>query len=207
MIRFWAAAKSWKIPVKAGVLEAICLEQTWPLSLISELSASVFPISARAGTAYVSLPRLSVILSPALISIVRAHFLCAIFRLFFNCHSSFSHSSSPCPSRPPSLPLSLSIFPALSFSLQTAREKESSQAQLKALSQQTEVARRELAEILGRLAQREEELHRKDVELSESRQRHLSLEQEIREVWGRAPRNGKYICFKTQGTQECLSNS
>lgn len=105
------------------------------------------------------------------------------------------------PSHPPS------IFPAPSFSLQAAREKESSQAQLKALSQQTEVARRELAEILGRLAQREEELHRKDVELSESRQRHLSLEQEIREVWGRAPRNGKYICFKTQGTQQCLSNS
>ncbi|XP_067338578.1 centrosomal protein of 128 kDa isoform X2 [Channa argus] len=65
---------------------------------------------------------------------------------------------------------------------QAVREKESSQAQLKALSQQTEAARRELAEILGRLAQREEELHRKDVELSESRQRQLSLEQEIREV-------------------------
>ncbi|XP_029281434.1 LOW QUALITY PROTEIN: centrosomal protein of 128 kDa [Cottoperca gobio] len=65
---------------------------------------------------------------------------------------------------------------------QAAREKESSQAQLKALSQQTEAARRELAEILGRLAKREEELHRKDVELSETRQRQLSLEQEIREV-------------------------
>nr|XP_046229182.1 centrosomal protein of 128 kDa isoform X2 [Scatophagus argus] len=65
---------------------------------------------------------------------------------------------------------------------EAAREKESSQAQLKALSQQTEAARRELAEILGRLAQREEELHRKDVELSGTRQRQLSLEQEIREV-------------------------
>ncbi|XP_074540992.1 centrosomal protein of 128 kDa isoform X2 [Halichoeres trimaculatus] len=65
---------------------------------------------------------------------------------------------------------------------QAAREKESSQAQLKALSQQTEAARRELAEILGRLAQREEELHRKDVEMSETRQRQLSLEQEMREV-------------------------
>ncbi|XP_070782333.1 centrosomal protein of 128 kDa [Enoplosus armatus] len=67
---------------------------------------------------------------------------------------------------------------------QAAREKESSQAQLKALSQQTEAARRELAEILGRLAQREEELHRKDVELSETRERQLSLEQEIREARG-----------------------
>ncbi|XP_047430385.1 centrosomal protein of 128 kDa isoform X3 [Mugil cephalus] len=65
---------------------------------------------------------------------------------------------------------------------QAAREKESSQAQLKALSQQNEAARRELAEILGRLAQREEELHRKDVELSETHQRQLSLQQEIREV-------------------------
>lgn len=42
MISFWAAAKSLHISMKAGVLEAICLEQTWPLSLISELSASIF---------------------------------------------------------------------------------------------------------------------------------------------------------------------
>uniref|UniRef100_A0A667XX08 Centrosomal protein 128 n=1 Tax=Myripristis murdjan TaxID=586833 RepID=A0A667XX08_9TELE len=49
--------------------------------------------------------------------------------------------------------------------------------QLKALSQQTEAVRRELTEILGRLAQREEELHRKDVELSETCQRQLSLEE------------------------------
>uniref|UniRef100_UPI003AAFCB4E centrosomal protein of 128 kDa-like n=1 Tax=Centroberyx gerrardi TaxID=166262 RepID=UPI003AAFCB4E len=65
---------------------------------------------------------------------------------------------------------------------QATRERESSQGQLKMLSQQTEAVRRELTEILGRLAQREEELHRKDVELSETRQRHLSLEQEVREV-------------------------
>lgn len=104
---------------------------------------------------------LSVTLSPALIIIVRAHF----------CTPS-SASSSFVILNPPPLP----------FSLQAAREKESSQAQLKALSQQTEAARRELAEILGRLAQREEELHRKDMELCESRQRQLSLEQEIREV-------------------------
>ncbi|XP_061563454.1 centrosomal protein of 128 kDa-like isoform X2 [Cololabis saira] len=65
---------------------------------------------------------------------------------------------------------------------QADREKESSQAQLKALSQQAEVSRRELAQVLGRSAQREEELHRKDVELSEAQQRLLSLQQEIREV-------------------------
>uniref|UniRef100_A0A3Q0S4L4 Centrosomal protein 128 n=1 Tax=Amphilophus citrinellus TaxID=61819 RepID=A0A3Q0S4L4_AMPCI len=59
----------------------------------------------------------------------------------------------------------------------TDKEKGNAQAQLKALSQQTEAARRELAEILGRLAQREEELHRKDVELSETHQRQLSLQE------------------------------
>lgn len=83
----------------------------------------------------------------------------------------------------------LSFVPARSFSLQAAREKESSQAQLKALSQQNEAARRELAEILGRLAQSEEELHRKNVELSETHQRQLSLQQEIREVCGSTTRN------------------
>ncbi|XP_054618195.1 centrosomal protein of 128 kDa-like isoform X2 [Dunckerocampus dactyliophorus] len=66
--------------------------------------------------------------------------------------------------------------------VQVAKEKESSQTQLKALSQQAEAARRELAENLRRLAQREEELHRKDVEMSETCQRQLALEQEIREV-------------------------
>lgn len=82
-----------------------------------------------------------------------------IFRLPFICHPSFPFSP-----------------------LQVARERESARAQLKELRQQTEATRRELAGVLGRLAQREEELHRKDVELSEIRQRHLSLEQETREV-------------------------
>ncbi|XP_077409259.1 centrosomal protein of 128 kDa isoform X2 [Vanacampus margaritifer] len=65
---------------------------------------------------------------------------------------------------------------------QVAKEKEGSHTQLKALSQQAEAARRELAENLQRLALREEELHRKDVALSESCQRQLALEQEMREV-------------------------
>ncbi|XP_061742859.1 centrosomal protein of 128 kDa-like isoform X2 [Nerophis ophidion] len=65
---------------------------------------------------------------------------------------------------------------------QVAKEKDSAQTQLKALSQQAEATHRELAENLRRLAQREEELHRKDVELSETCQRQLALEQEIREV-------------------------
>uniref|UniRef100_A0A672ZBT0 Centrosomal protein 128 n=1 Tax=Sphaeramia orbicularis TaxID=375764 RepID=A0A672ZBT0_9TELE len=56
-------------------------------------------------------------------------------------------------------------------------QKELEDERAQALIQQTEAARRELAEILGRLAQREEELHRKDVDLSETRQRQLSLEE------------------------------
>ncbi|XP_054900104.1 centrosomal protein of 128 kDa-like isoform X2 [Poeciliopsis prolifica] len=66
--------------------------------------------------------------------------------------------------------------------LQVSRENECSQAQLKALSQQAEASRRELGEALGRLAQREEELHCKSVELSEAHQRQMALQQEIREV-------------------------
>ncbi|CDQ82136.1 unnamed protein product [Oncorhynchus mykiss] len=65
---------------------------------------------------------------------------------------------------------------------QACKERELSQAQLKAFSQQTEGVRRELAEVLGRLARSEEEVLRKDVELSETRARHLGLEQEVREV-------------------------
>lgn len=181
MIRLWAAAKSLQIPVKAGVLEAICLEQTWPLSLIEKLSASIF-LSVQELVLHMFPP------APSLChSFSCTHHHCqssslyTISLLFFICHSSFIFFSLP-------LPVSFSLLLPLSLSLQAAREKENSQAQLKALSQQTEAARRELAEILGRLAQREEELHRKDVELSETHQRQLSLQQEIREVWGPTPR-------------------
>ncbi|KAJ3606593.1 hypothetical protein NHX12_026114, partial [Muraenolepis orangiensis] len=65
---------------------------------------------------------------------------------------------------------------------QATREKEGSQAQLKTTTVQTEAVRRELTEVLGRLAHREEELHRRDVGLSEAQQRHLSLEQENQEL-------------------------
>uniref|UniRef100_A0A672IYP6 Centrosomal protein 128 n=1 Tax=Salarias fasciatus TaxID=181472 RepID=A0A672IYP6_SALFA len=72
--------------------------------------------------------------------------------------------------------------------LQKALEEETAQARLHSdkrnkwilmqILQQAEAARRELAVVLGRLAQREEELHRKEVELSESLQRCLALQQE-----------------------------
>ncbi|KAJ8009280.1 hypothetical protein DPEC_G00087260 [Dallia pectoralis] len=66
--------------------------------------------------------------------------------------------------------------------VQACKERDLSQLQLKALTQQTEGVRRELAEVLKRLAHSEEEVHRKDVELSETRARHLGLEQQVREV-------------------------
>lgn len=106
------------------------------------------------------------------LAVILSLLLIIIVSIFFLCHL-------------PPLHLSFFIFffpPALS--LQAARANESSQAQLKALSQQTASTRRELDEILGRLAHREEVLHSKDVELSDNRQRQLSLEQEIQEVWG-----------------------
>lgn len=72
MIRFWATAKSLQIPVKARVLEAICLEQTWPLSLIRKLSASIF-LSVQELVLHMFLSLcLSVTLSLALIIIVWA---------------------------------------------------------------------------------------------------------------------------------------
>jgi len=117
---------------------------------------------------------LSVTLSLPLIIIVRTP-LCTPSSSFVIPHLSFSPSLT-------TLPLLLHRF--IFLSLQAARERETSQAQLKALSQQAEAARRELADVLGRLAQREEEIHRKDVQLSETQQRHLSLQQEIREVCG-----------------------
>lgn len=93
MIRFWAEAKSLQIPVKARVLEAICLEQTWPLSLIRELSASIF-LSVQELVLHMFLSLcLSVILSLALIIIAR---FCTPSSASFICHSSFPFSSSAC---------------------------------------------------------------------------------------------------------------
>ncbi|XP_028809212.1 centrosomal protein of 128 kDa isoform X2 [Denticeps clupeoides] len=65
---------------------------------------------------------------------------------------------------------------------QAGKDRESVQVQLKAVTLQAEGARRELAEVLGRLAQREEEVRRRDVELAQTRDRQLALEQEVKEV-------------------------
>ncbi|XP_067273480.1 centrosomal protein of 128 kDa-like isoform X2 [Pseudorasbora parva] len=50
------------------------------------------------------------------------------------------------------------------------------------LSQQAEGARRQLADALGRLAQREEDVRRCDVDLAEARSRLVTLEHELREA-------------------------
>lgn len=50
------------------------------------------------------------------------------------------------------------------------------------LNQQTEAARRQLADALGRLAQREEDVRRCDVDLAEARSRLTTLEQDLREA-------------------------
>lgn len=109
MIRLWAAAKSLQIPVKAGVLEAICLEQTWPLSLIEKLSASIF-LSVQELVLHMFPP------APSLChSFSCTHHHCqssslyTISLLFFICHSSFIFFFSS------STHLVLFIAPALSL--------------------------------------------------------------------------------------------
>ncbi|CAB1421250.1 unnamed protein product [Pleuronectes platessa] len=65
---------------------------------------------------------------------------------------------------------------------EAAREKESFPDQPNVLSQKTDAARTELSEILSHLAQHKEELHHKNMELTETSQKQLSLKQETQEV-------------------------
>ncbi|XP_036405977.1 centrosomal protein of 128 kDa-like [Megalops cyprinoides] len=65
---------------------------------------------------------------------------------------------------------------------QACRERDGLQVTLQSLGQQAEALRKELGEVVGRLAQREEDLRRTEVELSDTRARQLALEQEAREV-------------------------
>lgn len=68
------------------------------------------------------------------------------------------------------------------LSSQALKERDSIQAALQAMSQQADALRKELADVLGRLAQREEEARRREVELGEARALCRGLEQEAREV-------------------------
>ncbi|KAJ8356568.1 hypothetical protein SKAU_G00193620 [Synaphobranchus kaupii] len=65
---------------------------------------------------------------------------------------------------------------------QALKERDGHQVALQVLGQQAEALRKELGEVLGRLAQREEEVRRQGVELNEAKALCLGLEQEAREV-------------------------
>uniref|UniRef100_A0A6I8PW15 Centrosomal protein 128kDa n=1 Tax=Xenopus tropicalis TaxID=8364 RepID=A0A6I8PW15_XENTR len=66
-------------------------------------------------------------------------------------------------------------------SIQVTKERDEMRSQLQATLQQTDNLRRELAEVLARRAQQEEELHLRDVRLSEAREQHLELERDLQE--------------------------
>ncbi|XP_075700578.1 centrosomal protein of 128 kDa [Rhinoderma darwinii] len=64
---------------------------------------------------------------------------------------------------------------------QAIKEKEELKCQLQATIQQAESLRKELAEVLSRRAQQEEELHLRQVRLTELQDQQLELEKEVRE--------------------------
>ncbi|XP_063804292.1 centrosomal protein of 128 kDa isoform X2 [Pseudophryne corroboree] len=64
---------------------------------------------------------------------------------------------------------------------QVMKEKDEMKCQLQATAQQAESLRKELAEVLGRRAQQEEELHLRQVRLAEAQDQQLELEREVRD--------------------------
>ncbi|XP_044127551.1 centrosomal protein of 128 kDa isoform X2 [Bufo gargarizans] len=64
---------------------------------------------------------------------------------------------------------------------QAIKEKDEFKCQLQATIQQAESLRKELAEVLGRRAQQEEELHLRQMRLTELQDQQLGLEKEVRE--------------------------
>ncbi|KAJ8270008.1 hypothetical protein GJAV_G00109270 [Gymnothorax javanicus] len=65
---------------------------------------------------------------------------------------------------------------------QAVKEKDSHRVALQSLGQQAEALRKELGEVLGRLAEREEEARKKEAQLSEAKTLCQGLEQEVRET-------------------------
>ncbi|MGH0140593.1 UNVERIFIED_CONTAM: hypothetical protein FKN15_050307, partial [Acipenser sinensis] len=65
---------------------------------------------------------------------------------------------------------------------QVTKEKETLQGQLHSVMLQMENLRKELSDVISKLAQKEEDIRRKDVELNETKSQHMDLEHEIREV-------------------------
>ncbi|XP_075049607.1 centrosomal protein of 128 kDa isoform X2 [Mixophyes fleayi] len=64
---------------------------------------------------------------------------------------------------------------------QALKEKDDVKCQLQTTAQQAESLRKELAEVLSRRAQQEEELHLRQVRLTETQEQQLELERELRE--------------------------
>ncbi|XP_073443156.1 centrosomal protein of 128 kDa isoform X2 [Dendrobates tinctorius] len=64
---------------------------------------------------------------------------------------------------------------------QAVKEKDELKCQLKATVQQAESLRKELAEVLSRRAQQEEELHLRQVRITDLQDRQLELEKDVRE--------------------------
>ncbi|XP_041131323.1 centrosomal protein of 128 kDa-like [Polyodon spathula] len=65
---------------------------------------------------------------------------------------------------------------------QVTKEKETLQGQLHSVMLQMENLHKELSDVISKLAQKEEDSRRKDVELNEIKSQHMDLEHEIREV-------------------------
>ncbi|XP_053553325.1 centrosomal protein of 128 kDa [Bombina bombina] len=65
--------------------------------------------------------------------------------------------------------------------VQVTKEKEETKSQLQSMLQQAENLRRELSEILAKRALQEEELHLREVRLSEAHEQRMELERELRE--------------------------
>ncbi|KAM4690628.1 centrosomal protein of 128 kDa [Rhinophrynus dorsalis] len=66
-------------------------------------------------------------------------------------------------------------------STQVIKERDEMRSQLQSTVQQAESLRKELSEVLAKRAQQEEQLHLREVRLSEARERHLETERELRE--------------------------
>ncbi|XP_068110546.1 centrosomal protein of 128 kDa isoform X3 [Hyperolius riggenbachi] len=69
----------------------------------------------------------------------------------------------------------------LTEQLEAAKEKDEMKSHLQVTVQQAENLRKELAEVLARRAQQEEELHLKQMRLTEAQDQQLDLEKELRE--------------------------
>uniref|UniRef100_A0A8C5QZ13 Centrosomal protein 128 n=1 Tax=Leptobrachium leishanense TaxID=445787 RepID=A0A8C5QZ13_9ANUR len=74
------------------------------------------------------------------------------------------------------------VSQATDRSAQTTKEKDDAKSQLQASLQQIESLRKELSEVISKRAQQEEDLHLREIRLSQAREQHLELERDLREA-------------------------